>query len=472
MRKIFVADMTLAENNKGAASLSFKEKIDIARQLDKLGVDVIELSPIENVTTDTLLIKTISSFAKNSVISVPVGMTENGVKAAHDALMKAEKPRLRVVLPVSPVQMEYMSHLKAPKMIERIELLVSECAKVCGDVEFFAQDATRSEKEFLYKAVETAIKAGAKTVTLSDDAGDMMPDEIENFVSDIISEIPEIKNGSVRLGMVCNNKMHLAPASAITAVKAGADEIKVSVGGGMYPTVEEIANVIKNRGDSMGVYTELTYTELSRITSRISWISNTKRSEMSPFDNGVVSENEYSDLSLNNHDDINAVSNAVKKLGYDLTDEDYAKVYEAFLRVAEKKPVGAKELEAIVASAALQVPPTYRLISHVINCGNVINASAQIKLAKGGSEIQGICIGDGPIDAAFLAIEQIVGHHYELDDFQIQAVTEGREAMGSAIVKLRNNGKLYSGHGISTDIISASIRAYLSALNKIAYEEN
>jgi 2-isopropylmalate synthase len=162
---------------------------------------------------------------------------------------------------------------------------------------------------------------------------------------------------------------------------------------------------------------------------------------------------------------------AVAQLGYDLSEEDGVKVFEEFRRVSEKKKVTAKELDAIVASVALQVPPTYRLIQYVINSGNIISASAHIKLEKNGENIEGVCLGDGPIDAAFRAIEQIVGHHYELDDFQIQSVTEGQEAMGSALVRLRNNGKVYAGNGISTDIIGASIRAYISALNKITYEE-
>ncbi len=143
-----------------------------------------------------------------------------------------------------------------------------------------------------------------------------------------------------------------------------------------------------------------------------------------------------------------------------------------FKGVADKKAVSARELEAIIASVALQVPPTYRLVSYVINSGNVISATANVIMEKNDREVRGLSAGDGPIDAAFLAIEQIVGTHYELDDFQIQAVTEGREAMGSALVKLRAGGKLYSGRGISTDIIGAAVHAYINALNKIVYEEN
>ena len=146
-------------------------------------------------------------------------------------------------------------------------------------------------------------------------------------------------------------------------------------------------------------------------------------------------------------------------------------MYDEFIKVSDKKQIGSKELDAIVASVALQVPPTYKVKSYVINNGNIITATACIELEKNGNIIQGFSKGDGPVDAAFLAIEQVTGHHYELDDFQIQSVTEGRGAVGTSIVKLRSNGKLYSGKGISTDIIGASIKAYVNALNKICYEE-
>ena len=136
--------------------------------------------------------------------------------------------------------------------------------------------------------------------------------------------------------------------------------------------------------------------------------------------------------------------------------------------------VGARELEAIISGTAMQVPATYTLVSYMVNCssGNSLSPSAQIVLDRHGEQLQGICIGDGPIDAAFVALEQIIGTHFELDDFQIQSVTEGKEAMGSALVKLRSEGKLYAGNGISTDIIGASIKAYLSAVNKIVFEQN
>jgi 2-isopropylmalate synthase len=165
------------------------------------------------------------------------------------------------------------------------------------------------------------------------------------------------------------------------------------------------------------------------------------------------------------------VATAIQKIGYELSDDDVKNVYDEIMKTASKKAVGTKELDTIIASVAMQVPSTYKIKSFVINSGDIITPTANVELYKNNEVLRGFCIGDGPIDAAFLAIEKITGHHYELDDFQIKSVTQGFEAMGSAVVKLRHNGKIFSGSGISTDIVGASIYAYISALNKITYEE-
>ncbi len=458
---IRIAERTLCSKN---STFSFKEKIEISRQFEKLGVDAIELPEIENVKTDTLLIKTIASFVKNSIISVATGMTAEGVENAAQALQTAKKPRIRIELPVSTVGMEYTCHKKAPKMLEIVKELVALAKQKCADVEFCAIDAARAEKEELRAFIIAAAESGATSITVCDSAAEMMPDSFKEF----INEIKDMLEGKdVNIGVMCDNKNGLAAANAVTAVTNGANTVKTDVTGELVP-LETFAGIIKNCGNSYDLASSVKYTELNRIVKQVNWIIGNAKNEKSAV---TVAEVDESGIKLDKNDEQSAVITAVMKLGYDLSEEDAGKVYEEFLRVAEKKNVGAKELDAIVASVALQVPPTYKLINYVINNGNIISASAQITLEREGKQIQGICIGDGPIDAAFLAIEQIIGHHYELDDFQIQSVTEGKEAMGSALVKLRSGGKLYSGNGISTDIMGASIRAYLGAVNKIVYEE-
>ena len=235
-------------------------------------------------------------------------------------------------------------------------------------------------------------------------------------------------------------------------------------------SLPNVAKVLSAKGEFYDASCAVNTTVMGRITGQIARMFETARSKTSPFDTGVREDEEG--LFLTNHDDLSAVMKAAARLGYDLSEEDGAHVFEAFRVIAEKKEkVSARELDAIVASAAMQVPPSFTLESYMVTSGNTVSATASLKLQRQGKSIAGVSLGDGPIDAAFLAIEQITGHHYELDDFQIQSVTEGREAMGQTVVKLRSQGKVYSGRGISTDIVGASILAYINALNKIVYEE-
>ena len=458
MKRIKIADATLCRADN---AFSFKEKIDIARQLEKLDTDVIELPEIQNVRIDTLLIKTISTFVKKSTVSVAAGMSVESVENAAAALSTAAHPRIRIELPTSPVSMEYVCHKKPDKMIAWIEKIVAVAKEKCASVEFCALDASRAESAFLASAVQTAISAGADEVTLCDDAGEMLPDDFSAFVKNVADAV------SVPVGVRCSNQNSMACANAIMAIRAGANGVKTAVGDAGI-SMESFAGMVKNCGNRYGFYSDIRYTELHRTVKQIGWVLDNVKSAKGSVTSAVVDDEP---IHLDVNDDKDTVVASVAKLGYDLSEEDKSLVYQEFLRVAAKKKVGAKELEAIVASVALQVPPTYELINYVVNSGNVISTSAQITLRKDGKDMPGISIGDGPIDAAFSAIEQIIGHRYELDDFQIQSVTEGTEAMGAALVKLRSEGKLYSGNGISTDIIGAGIRAYINAVNKIVYEE-
>ena len=457
MKQIKIADATLCRDN---SHFSFKEKIEIARQLENLNVDVIEFPEIVNAKADILLIKTVSSFVKNSVISVAAGVGADSVENAIVSLANAKNAQVRIELPVSPVGMEYTCHKKPDKILAHIENAVSTAKQTIANVEFCAVDATRAEADFLKTAIDTAIKSGATSISVCDSAANMLPDDFADFAANVASYC------TVPVGVKCDNKNGLAIAQAILAVKQGVTTVKTAVDGTTVP-LDIFADMVKNCGNDYGFTSNIKTTELHRIVKQIRWVTGNSQSGNATS----IKTNDDNAVHLDKNDDIDAVSTAAAKLGYDLSEEDKSKVYEEFLRVAAKKNVGLKELEAIIASVALQVPATYSLVNYVINTGNIIPASAQITIKKGDEQIQGICIGDGPIDAAFLAVEQIIGHHYELDDFQITSVTEGKEAMGSAIVKLRSGGKLYSGNGISTDIISASIRAYINAVNKIVYEE-
>ena len=469
MKTIKFIDVTLKESSAlRDSALSFKEKLEIARSLDRLKVDVIELPPIAGGKADQLANKTIASMV-SAVLSGTVSLAAGNVDETWESVRSARHPQLNIACPVSPVQMEYACHKKAPAMLQAISEQVKRARFNCEAVEFTAEDATRAERAFLYTAIAAAIEAGASRVTLCDTAGVMLPDEFGAFVADVRANVPALK--SAELYVQVSDAMSMAAACAAAAIREGASGVKCTAVPAGYPTLQQLCRLAQVKGAQLDIATGVRTTELDRTVGQLERLFKPQQEAESPLGNVAIGET--AGVCLDQNDEIGEVIKVVRQLGYDLSEEDNAKVYEAFKRVASRKHfVGTRELDAIVASTALQVPSTYYIENYVINSGNVITATANILLDRDGEKLRGVGVGDGPIDAAFLAIEQIIGHHYELDDFQIQTVTEGRDAMGSALVKLRADGRVYSGNGISTDIIGASIRAYISALNKIVYDEN
>lgn len=466
MKKIGISDITLKRNGRGF-ELTFREKLDLAKLLDRLGVSVIEVDSIRNPKIDSLLIKSIASAVQGAALAVPAGVDAQSAERTWQALREAKHPRMQVCVPVSPVQMEYIFHKKPDAVLAAAESMIAECRKYGCEVEFVAEDATRSDMQFLCRIVKAAITAGAQIITLCDTAGRMLPAEFGSFIDAIRENVPEL--AEVRIGADLSNDLALADACAVEAARHGVSEIKASAYCVDCASVRNLAHIFAARGQEMDAETCVHMTEIDRISAKIADVCGTQKKNTSPFDNGV---RENGELSLSAHEDMNAVLKAAAQLGYDLDDADAEKVFAAFRRIAGRKDqVSMKELDAIIAAEAMQVPPAYQVESYVISTGNNITAMAHMCLKRDGRVLQGVSLGDGSIDAAFLAIEQILGRHYELDDFQIQAITEGREAMGQTVVKLRSNGKVYSGRGISTDIVGASIMAYLNALNKIVYEE-
>ncbi len=457
MKTARISDVTLAH-----ASLSFREKLEIAKLLDKMGVDVVNFGKINDEKVDLLALRTLAPTFTDATFACTVGASENEIESAAAAISGAKKARLVVSIPVSPVQMEYVCGKKPADMLNVIKNAIECAAKACADVEFEALDASRAEDSFLCEAIKVAVSAGAKTVTLCDDAGDMLPSEFGAFVKKIAA-------GDVAVSVSCSDKLKCANASLIEAVCAGASEVKVSAFGGEIPSTKAFIDAVSARGISLGIACSVNPMSAGTTCDEIVSSVSDKKAK-SAFVNQVGASAQG--VSLGEDTDISSLRDAVSDLGYELSDDDAVKVYEAFVKIAAKKIVTSRDLDAIVASVALQAPPTYRLVNYVITSGNLIGSTARVVLEKDNVQTTGLSAGNGPVDAAFLAVEQISGHHFELDDFQIQSVTEGREAVGEAIVRLRANGKLYSGKGVSTDIVGAGLKAYVSALNKIVYDEN
>lgn len=461
MRKVTISDITLKKISEDrAVSLLFREKSAIASCADKIGAEVIEIPAVKSPREDKIIYKTIAQNIQNAIFAIPVGFSSEEVAVAWDCIKDAKMPRLQVELPVSTIQMEYTYHVKQAKMLEKIAALIKEAKALCSDVEFSALDATRADEDFLIAAVKEAESCGAGMVTICDDAGVSTPDNIAELVEKVKGAV------SIPVYVQVSDKINMAVASAFSAIKSGADGIKCAMAGKDALLTGEISDAINACGAQIDAEIALNNTKIhTSIDDMLSTIShNAYENEKS------ISEGKK--ILIDSDSTVVQVAQAAAVLGYELSDSDVGNVFKVVKQVCEKKgAVGYKEFEAIIASSAMQAPSTYHFESYTTTSSNMSSSMSQVTLKCNDEIICGVSNGDGPIDSVFRAIEQCIGHHYELDDFQVQSVTEGKEALGSALVRLRNNGKLYSGNGTSTDIVAASIRAYINALNKIVFEE-
>ncbi|MBP3616522.1 MAG: hypothetical protein J6J38_00615 [Lachnospiraceae bacterium] len=266
MNQIRISDTTLKQTGKDF-SLSFKEKIELPKLLDKLNVDVIELEGISQPKVDALRIKSIASTVKNSIVAVPVSLNKESVEATWNAVKEAKSPRLQVFASVSPVQMEYLFHKKPDAMLKTIEEIVTACCEKTSDVEFIADDATRSDAAFLYQAIRIAIAAGAKTVTVCDATGAMLPEEFTEFLDALNANVPELAD--VVLGLSCSNELAMADACAIAAIKHGVREIKASAYCTNQVSLPHIARLLAAKGETCGVICSVRTVEMNRIVKQI-----------------------------------------------------------------------------------------------------------------------------------------------------------------------------------------------------------
>ncbi len=461
MRKINITDITLKKLSEAReVSLLFREKSAIANCADVLGTEAIELPVIKNLREDTIIYKTIAQNVQQATLVIPVGFNQENVTAAWECVKEAKNPRLQIELPVSTIQMEYTYHVKQAVMLEKIAALTKVAKAFCNDVEFSAQDATRADADFLIAAVKEAVANGASMITVCDDAGVSTPEEIAALVTMVKDAV------SVPVYVQVSDRINMGVASAFSAVAKGADGLKCAMVGKDVLLTGEISDAFSACGTQIDAKIALDTTKLHASIEDMLTSINHEAYEME----NAVSEKKK--ILLDSDSSMAQVAQAAEVLGYELSDSDIGNVYKALMQVCERKgAVGAKEFEALVASSAMQAPSTYHFETYTTTSSNVSSSMSQVTLKCNGEIICGVSNGDGPIDSAFRAIEQCIGHHYELDDFQVQSVTEGKEALGSALVKLRNNGKLYAGNGTSTDIVAASIRAYINALNKIVFEE-
>lgn len=501
MIKIFDTTLRDGEQSPGC-SMNLKEKIEMAKQLEKMKVDIIEAGFAISSPGDFISVKTIAETMKDCTVASLARTTVEDIDRAWEALTGAVSPRIHTFIATSPIHMEYKLMMTPEEVYERSVAMVKHAKRYCADIEWSAEDATRSDPIFLAKVIEGVIKAGATTINLPDTVGYTTPDEYYDFLMKVQEHAPSMVN--ISLSTHCHNDLGLGVANSLAAIKAGASQIECTINGigerAGNAAMEEIVMALHTRKDILNVDTRIITTEIMRSSSLLSRITGVKvqpnkaivgenafAHEAGIHQHGVMKNKEtyeimtpesvglmQNNLVLGKHSGKHAFRDKVKNLGYDMSETEIDRVFAKFKELADKKKsVYDRDIEALISKEAVQVPKTYCLSSFVINSGNTITSTAVIKMVKDGKVIEKVSRGEGPIDASFKAIEKIVGMEFNLEDYQIQSVTEGEDALGDALVKISDaDENIFTGRGLSTDIIEASIHAYINAVNKMIYDKN
>ena len=498
MEKIIIFDTTLRDGEQApGASLNQKEKLEIARALEHLGVDVIEAGFPITSKGDFQAVKAVAKSIKGPVICGLARAIKKDINAAYQAIRSAKRARIHVFLATSKIHMKYKLKKAEDEILRLAVQSVKYAKKYCPDIEFSPEDATRSEREFLFKVVEAVIDAGATTVNIPDTVGYAEPEEFGSLIGAIKENVSNIHKAIISVH--CHNDLGLSVANSIEAIKKGARQVECTINGigerAGNASLEEIVMAIKTRKDIFtDVNTQIRTHQIyntSRLVSKLTGFvvapnkaivgGNAFRHEAGIHQDGVLKERSTYEiirpqdvgfygtgLVLGKHSGRHAFSERLKQLGFHLTGQQLNKAFVRFKQLADKKKnIFDDDLISIVEDEIKTIKPIWKLEGFVVNSGTNITPTANVSLRHKKKILSAESKGDGPVDACFKAIDRITGIKGELQDYRIEAVTKGKDALGEVSVKLKAKGKTVTSRGSSTDIIEASVRAYINALNKV-----
>ena len=501
MKTVQIFDTTLRDGEQAPGySMNNDEKVRMALQLETLGVDVMEAGFAAASPGDFKSVKAIADTVKASSVCSLSRALEKDIEASAAAIGGAARPRIHTFIATSDLHLKYKLRISRADCLRQIRHAVSYARKLCGEVEFSAEDASRTDIDFLCKAFETAIAAGATVVNIPDTVGYSTPDEFGTLVASVMNRVKGI--GNVTVSTHCHDDLGLAVANSLAGVRAGARQVECTICGigerAGNAALEEVVMGLRTRRDAYGeLATRIRTEEIARTAHLLSTITgvriapgkaivgaNAFAHESGIHQHGVLSKAEtyeimtpesvgmkQTELVLGKHSGQHALETRLKDLGYDLDAPRLAEVFAAFKALADrKKQITDRDLAALAESrvaARHAGPQEWKLDSFVVNSGNHMSATAQITLVKGKRRVQEAAIGTGPIYAAFRAVEKIIRHRFTLEDYRIEAVTERRDALGEVLVKISDAKGSYRGRGVSTDVIEGSILALLVAVNRM-----
>ncbi len=495
-KKIEIFDTTLRDGEQTPGiSLNVKEKLEIARQLEKLSVDVIEAGfPIAS-NGDFNAVKAIAENVKGPVITGLARANFKDIDRAAEALKAAERPRIHTFIASSPIHMKYKLKMTEEQVLEAAVAAVKRAKSFVEDVEFSAEDASRSDVEFLCRLFSAAIKAGATVINIPDTVGYTTPGEFGQLIKTIMERVPEIDK--VKVSVHCHDDLGMAVANSLEAVIYGATQVECAVNGlgerAGNAALEEIVMALDTRKDfyqvEHGINTKQIY-RTSKMVSTITGIfiqpnkaivgANAFAHESGIHQHGVLTEKSTYEimtpqsiglttntLVLGKHSGRHAFAERLKEMGYELSQDELNKAFERFKDLADrKKEISDLDIEAIVEDQVMKLPQHIELECFQVSTGNKAIATATVRVNVNGKVIEEASTGDGPIDAIYKALERACNMNCKLVDYSIRSVTAGKDALGEVTVRVEKDGRTFLGRGLSIDIIEASAMAYTNAMNK------
>jgi len=500
--QIIIFDTTLRDGEQSpGCSMNTREKLEVARALVELGVDVIEAGfPIASPGDFEAVSQIAAKFGDRTTICALARSREDDISRAKAALVSAEKRRIHVFLATSAIHREFKLRMDKQQIIERAISSVKLAKEFCDDIEFSPEDAARTELDFLCEVVEKTIDAGATTVNIPDTVGYATPNHYFKVISYLKQHVPNISKAIISAH--CHDDLGLAVANSLSAMEAGARQIECTINGlgerAGNAALEEIVMAIRTRADYYGVYTKINTQRLYPTSHLVSSITGMKvqrnkaivgqnafaheagihqhgmlqeRSTyeiMKPEDVGYIGQN----LVLGKHSGRHAFRDRVVQLGFPLDDTALQRAFDDFIVLADKKKeVFDSDIIALIENRMADAVDRWKLVSFHTSAGSSAIPTATLELQSEDQPVRcDAAIGDGPIDAVFKAMERIMDLTAKLDEFDVRSVSEGKDALGEVRVTITINNRHYQGKGVSTDIIEAAAQAYLKALNKADHD--
>jgi 2-isopropylmalate synthase len=498
MDKVIIFDTTLRDGEQAAGgTLNVQEKLEIARQLEKLGVDIIEAGFPASSPGDFEAVSLISQEIKDSSICALTHANFNAVDRAWEAVKGAVRPRIHIFLSASDIHIIHQLKKSRDEIMKMACDTVARAVGYTSDIEFSPMDASRTEPQYLYQILEAVIDAGATTVNIPDTVGYSVPEEFGGLIAGIIKNVKNIDKAVISVH--CHNDLGLAVANSLEAIRRGARQVECTINGigerAGNASLEEIVMTIQTRKDlynlTTGIDTRQIYPTSRLVSDMTGFIvqpnkaivgANAFSHESGIHQDGVIKMPityeiidprtvgvPSSSLVLGKLSGRHAFKQRLSELGYTLTDEDLNRAFAAFKELADKKKnITDRDIESLVAEEQRTISEEYHLKRIQVTCGDQgVPTAAVILVLPDGKTKEDAALGTGPVDAVYKAINRIVGVPNSLTEFTVKSITEGIDAIGEVLIRIESDGVTYTGRGADTDIIVSSAKAYINALNRL-----